>query len=116
MRLLGGILKTFILLAILGFAAYELLYFFPIFSVAPCAKPIPYTLGTFDKKFNISEKTFLGAIKDAEAIWEKPYGKELPDGDFAIFCGTVRTNQIESKVFRMSFIKREATSRNAEIS
>lgn len=43
----------------------------------PCAEPIPYTLGTFDKKFNISEKYFLSALALAEAIWEKQYGKEL---------------------------------------
>jgi predicted Zn-dependent protease len=44
---------------------------------APCTEPIPYTLGTFDTKFNISKSYFLSALVDAEAIWEKPFGKDL---------------------------------------
>jgi len=34
-------------------------------------------LGTFDTRFNISQEYFLSAIADAEAIWEKPLGKNL---------------------------------------
>jgi len=49
----------------------------PLFAPAPCTQPIPYNLGTFDKKFNISEAYFLSALSDAEAIWEKPTGKNL---------------------------------------
>lgn len=48
-----------------------------IFTKAPCTEPIPYTLGTFDSQFNISQDYFLSAFLDAEAIWEKPFGKEL---------------------------------------
>ena len=47
------------------------------FPQAPCAEPIPYTLGTFDTQFNISKNYFLSALLDAKAIWEKPLGKEL---------------------------------------
>ncbi|MDE2399951.1 MAG: matrixin family metalloprotease [Patescibacteria group bacterium] len=43
----------------------------------PCAEPIPYNLGTFDTQFGISKSYFLSALADAEAIWEKPYGKQL---------------------------------------
>jgi predicted Zn-dependent protease len=43
----------------------------------PCTEPIPYALGTFDTQFNISQKYFLNALTDAEAIWEKPFGKDL---------------------------------------
>ncbi|OGH93451.1 MAG: hypothetical protein A2534_05165, partial [Candidatus Magasanikbacteria bacterium RIFOXYD2_FULL_39_9] len=43
----------------------------------PCAQPIAYSLGSFDKKFGLSEKEFLSAIADAEAVWEKPVGKNL---------------------------------------
>ena len=42
-----------------------------------CDEPIPYTIGTFDTKFNISQSYFLGALTDAEAIWEKPFGKNF---------------------------------------
>ncbi len=47
------------------------------FASAPCAEPIPYVLGTFDTKFNISQKYFLDALVEAEAIWEKPIEKNL---------------------------------------
>ena len=43
-------------------------------SSAPCEKAIPYMLGTFDTKFNISQKYFLSALAEAEAVWEKPKG------------------------------------------
>jgi chromosome segregation ATPase len=45
-----------------------------IFPDSPCIEPIPYTLGTFDAKFGISKEYFLGALADAEAVWEKPQG------------------------------------------
>ncbi len=44
---------------------------------APCERPITYALGSFNDKFGLSKQSFLGAIKEAEAIWEKPIGKEL---------------------------------------
>jgi hypothetical protein len=47
------------------------------FTSAPCTEPIVYALGNFDTKFGISKEYFLSALKDAEAVWEKPYGKEL---------------------------------------
>ncbi len=42
-----------------------------------CEKPIAYNIGSFDKRFNITEKDFLSALSLAEAVWEKPLGKEL---------------------------------------
>jgi hypothetical protein len=47
------------------------------FPPAPCSQPIPYNLGTFDMQFGISKDYFLSALADAEAIWEKPFGKNL---------------------------------------
>ena len=85
-----GFIKNILILAILGFVLYT--YRDPVrgrilplwsrienqfFASAPCAEPIPYKLGTFDNQFNISQKYFLNALAQAEAIWEKPYGKEL---------------------------------------
>jgi DNA repair exonuclease SbcCD ATPase subunit len=43
----------------------------------PCTEPIEYSIGTFDRQFNVSLADFLSALKDAEAIWEAPIGKEL---------------------------------------
>ena len=45
------------------------------FSATPCEEVILYTLGTFDTKFNISQKYFLSALAEAEAIWENPQGE-----------------------------------------
>jgi len=62
-------------LVILGTLFYQFRDF--VFSPIPCAEPIPYNLGTFNTEFNISQKYFLSALSDAEAIWEKPFGKDL---------------------------------------
>ena len=43
----------------------------------PCKSPIEYSVGTFDTRFGVSKADFLSAMKDAEAIWEKPIGKDL---------------------------------------
>lgn len=43
----------------------------------PCKKPILYSLGSLDPRFNISESNFLEALKEAEKIWEQPIGKDL---------------------------------------
>lgn len=43
----------------------------------PCEEPIAYTIGAFDNRFGISRENFLKAVVEAEAIWEKPMGREL---------------------------------------
>lgn len=47
------------------------------FQYAPCERPITYALGSFSDKFGLSRQAFLSVIKDVEAIWEKPFGKDL---------------------------------------
>lgn len=82
--------KNLILVVILGVLIYQFrsslsIQFLPVLNnikgvfvkEIPCAEPIPYTLDTFDTKFNISQKYFLDALTDAEAIWEKPLGRNL---------------------------------------
>lgn len=75
--------KNIISLLIFGFVAF---YFGDNLSVIynrlkreyfPCKSPITYSIGTFDKRFGVSESDFLSAMSDAEAIWEKPIGKNL---------------------------------------
>lgn len=69
------VLNIFIIFIALGALVYQ---FKPqLFPKAPCAEPIPYILGTFDTQFNISKSYFLSALADAEAVWEKPFGKNL---------------------------------------
>jgi hypothetical protein len=72
-------LNIILLLVFLGVVLFK--FKDKIFPSVPCASPIPYNLGTFDTKFNISKDYFLSALADAEAIWEKPQrdypGKQL---------------------------------------
>ena len=69
--------KILAILLLLG-AAYQFRFSLrELFSKAPCAEPLAYTLGAFDRKFNISEKYFLEALAEAEAVWEKPSGLDL---------------------------------------
>ena|SRR3989338_5491050 len=53
-----------------------------------CARPIGYSIGSFDTRFGISKERFLKAINDAEAMWEVEIGKDLfaysPDGRMKI--------------------------------
>lgn len=54
----------------------------------PCAKPITYSLGTFDPKFGISQEKFLDDVNKAVEIWEQPVSKDLflysPEGKLKI--------------------------------
>ncbi len=63
------------MLVICGALGYHL--YFAIQELTPCTEPLPYTINNFDTKFNISREYFLSALTEAEAIWEKSYGKEL---------------------------------------
>jgi len=76
-------IKYLIFLLIVGAFAYfyqaQILDFYFRFVAQnfPCAQPIAYSIGTFDTKFNISQKDFLSALAEAEQVWEKPINKEL---------------------------------------
>ena len=84
------VFKIFILIVIIGgvyvYRAPLREKFLPVWNAVetslfnkylPCAKPIPYTLGTFDTKFNISKTYFLSAVKEAEDAWEQSISKDL---------------------------------------
>lgn len=45
--------------------------------VLPCTKPITYSIGSFDRRFNLSYEDFLAALEQAEALWEEAEGQEL---------------------------------------
>src|SRR5579885_3220530 len=47
------------------------------FAPKPCSKPIPYSLGSFDNKFNISQTQFLADVNKAAQIWDDAAGKNL---------------------------------------
>jgi len=58
----------------------------------PCRSPILYSIGAIDPRFDISTSTFAGAIKEAEAFWEQPAGRNL--FDYAPTGGYVTINLI----------------------
>jgi len=78
------------------------------FASAPCVEPIPYTLGTFDSQFNISQKYFLNALSQAEAIWEEPYRKKL-------FTYTPKNSGNILKVNLVYDYRQQATSKLANL-
>jgi len=53
------------------------LYVKQLLGIAPCQKPLQYSLGSFDNKFGISQEDFLSDVEKAEAIWEKVLNKNL---------------------------------------
>lgn len=45
--------------------------------IAPCARPVTYSIGSVDSRFGISKSILASDLKEAEAVWEKPSGKNL---------------------------------------
>lgn len=43
----------------------------------PCTSPITYSIGAIDRRFGISTSTLVSDLEAAEAIWEKPSGRNL---------------------------------------
>lgn len=43
----------------------------------PCTEPITYSIGTFDRRFDVTQAQFLSALAEAESIWEKAIDTEL---------------------------------------
>ena len=69
--------KTAIALVVFAAVLTAWNYLRPVRSPLACEEPIPYAIGTFDRKFGISQKYFLDALSEAEAIWEDSIDKEL---------------------------------------
>lgn len=46
-------------------------------TVAPCASPLTYSIGSVDSRFGISKNTLIADLKEAEGVWETPSGKNL---------------------------------------
>jgi|GEM_PF-3753714 len=42
-----------------------------------CQKPIYYSIGNIDPRFNVSRSELLSALKSAGDIWSEPIGLEL---------------------------------------
>ena len=56
--------------------------------IYPCARPILYKIGNIDPKFGVKQDQLLKDLKSAEAVWEKPTGKNIfdydPDGPLTV--------------------------------
>jgi hypothetical protein len=46
-------------------------------TVAPCSRPITYSIGTIDSRFGISKDILVRDLAEAEVVWEKPSLKDL---------------------------------------
>ena len=84
-------------------------FFADIFKGPPCVAPLAYALGTFDTDFGVSEKYFLDALAEAEAVWEKPSGKDL----FVYKAGDTGRNTV--KVNLIYDYRQQATSELKEV-
>ncbi len=82
-------LKIFLILVVIAAGVFIIP---KIFFVKPCTRPIAYNLGTFDEQFGISKTYFLSALKEAEAIWGEPLGKDL--FEYAPEDGRLKVNLI----------------------
>jgi hypothetical protein len=45
--------------------------------IAPCSRPLSYSLGAFDERFGISKEAFIKNLSDAETIWETAADRNL---------------------------------------
>lgn len=51
------------------------------FFIPPCSKPLRYSLGTIDPRFNLSNDQIRQELSDAEKIWESSDGRNLFEYD-----------------------------------
>lgn len=69
--------KGIVLAAALGVSAYVLYEPVVTYFTPPCSKPITYSIGTYDKRFNISESQFKLALIGAASVWNTAAGRPL---------------------------------------
>lgn len=54
----------------------------------PCAKPMTYSIGAVDSRFNIDQVDFQNVIAQAEVVWENPMERDLfqydPNSQFKV--------------------------------
>ncbi len=67
----SNIVSWGVLLALIAGSAYYVYY------SRPCARPIEYTLGTFNSGFGISSSTFIADAQDAANLWNDQAGHTL---------------------------------------
>jgi hypothetical protein len=70
-------LKFLLLFAALSASAYVLYEPVTEYLTPPCTKPIEYSIGTYDKRFGVSESQFKLALIHAASVWNTEAGKTL---------------------------------------
>lgn len=73
----------------------------------PCTQPITYSIGTFDKRFGLSQQDFLNAIATAESIWEKPINRSL-------FIYNSSTSTASDLTFNLMYDYRQAATQQLD--
>lgn len=79
-ELLQGFQLTFVILSLAALLICTSFYFSlrDIYQrEMPCSRPIPYSIGTIDPRFNLDKKTLAGKLHYATSTWNKAYGKTL---------------------------------------
>lgn len=71
--------KLFFIIFIIAALSAAIFIIYPqVLEVArACSKPITYSIGSFDRKFDISHQELLNAIKEAEDLWEEASDLDL---------------------------------------
>lgn len=71
-------------------------------SLHPCTKPITWTVGTVDPRFNLTRDQFIANVKQAAAIWSQEEGKNLfvydPEGKLSINLIFDQRQQSQNKI------------------
>ncbi len=52
-------------------------WFYQNRQIPPCSRPVSYKIGSLDSRFGLSRQEFLGALREAEAVWEGPSKRDL---------------------------------------
>ncbi|MDD5165567.1 MAG: matrixin family metalloprotease [Candidatus Pacebacteria bacterium] len=73
MKQLRYIIPTAIIIAS-GIYIYHII---PVLFTAPCSKPIYYSIGQFDSRFNIDKDTFLMNVGQAASVWNNAINKPI---------------------------------------
>lgn len=102
MKNLLVVIFCLVVLSVSGYILYDKF-------VLLCDYPLEYSIGTFDRHFNITEQKFTKTLEEAEAIWESAVGANLfiynPEASFKINLiydqrqeETIRSNQSEMEI------------------
>src|SRR5579863_1118865 len=75
------LLALLVVAGIAGYAFYKAhpsAFVIPSFSFsAPCSSPIPYTIGSVDPRFGLSNSQIISDLAEAVSLWNNAAGRKL---------------------------------------